>query len=135
MKAQWTDFITLLWREAVLALAAPNPCRWPWRRPTAAVLLWAGADPGSVWVSGNPVQERHGVEVRHRHDRPAGGGGRRPHGATRTPGWRVLKALTPAQVEAAKALLPIIQVDVKDVPDVLYAEVLAEVDVTTAPGW
>lgn len=40
----------------------------------------------------------------------------------------MLKTLTPQQVEAAKALLPIIKVDVKDVPDVLYAEVLAEAD-------
>lgn len=43
-------------------------------------------------------------------------------------GLEVLKTLTPAQVEAAKALLPCIVVDVKDVPDVLYAEVLAEVE-------
>ncbi len=40
----------------------------------------------------------------------------------------MLKTLTPEQVEAAKALLPVIKVDVKDVPDVLYAEVLAEVE-------
>ncbi len=43
-------------------------------------------------------------------------------------GLEVLKALTPAQVEEAKSLLPAIKVDVKDVPDVLYAEVLAQVE-------
>ena len=43
-------------------------------------------------------------------------------------GLEVLKSLTPDQVEAAKGLLPTIEVDVKDVPDVLYAEVLAEVE-------
>ena len=43
-------------------------------------------------------------------------------------GLEVLKTLTPDQVDAAKALLPAIKVDVKDVPDVLYAEVLAQVE-------
>src|SRR5690606_32606360 len=82
-----------------------------------------------VWVSGNLFKNGMGVGV------PGTGMIGLPvaaavgiTGGNPDAGLEVLKSLTPDQVEAAKGLLPTIEVDVKDVPDVLYAEVLAEVE-------
>ena len=103
MNAQWTDFITLLKREVVLASAAPSPCRSPWRRPTAAS-CWAryrpapasgsaaicsrtawGSVPGTGMI-GPPAAAAVGIT-----------------GGNPDAGLEVLKSLTPDQVEAAGA--------------------------------
>lgn len=129
MKAQWTDFITLLKREVVPALGCTEPMSVALAAANCRKLL--GQDPTriSVWVSGNLFKNGMGVGV------PGTGMIGLPvaaavgiTGGNPDAGLEVLKTLTPQQVDAAKALLPIIQVDVKDVPDVLYAEVLAEAD-------
>ena len=126
MKAQWTDFITLLKREVVPALGCTEPMSVALAAANCRKLL--GQDPTriSVWVSGNLFKNGMGVGV------PGTGMIGLPvaaavgiTGGNPDAGLEVLKTLTPEQVDAAKALLPIIKVDVKDVPDVLYAEVLA----------
>ena len=127
MKAQWTDFITLLKREVVPALGCTEPMSVALAAANCRKLL--GQDPTrvSVWVSGNLFKNGMGVGV------PGTGMIGLPvaaavgiTGGNPDAGLEVLKTLTPDQVDAAKALLPAIKVDVKDVPDVLYAEVLAE---------
>lgn len=49
-------------------------------------------------------------------------------------GLEVLKQLTPQQLEIAKQLLPQVRVDVKAVPEVLYAEWWRRA-VGMRPGW
>ena len=134
MKAQWTDFITLLKREVVPALGCTEPMSVALAAANCRKLL-AGADPCQRLGQRQSVQERHG-------GRRAGTGmiglpvaaAVGITGGNPDAGLEVLKTLTPDQVDAAKALLPAIKVDVKDVPDVLYAEVLAQVE-GTVPGW
>lgn len=128
MKAQWTDFITLLKREVVPALGCTEPMSVALAAANCLKLLGETPTRISVWVSGNLFKNGMGVGV------PGTGMIGLPvaaavgiTGGNPDAGLEVLKTLTPEQVEAAKALLPVIKVDVKDVPDVLYAEVLAEV--------
>ncbi|MFM4649825.1 serine dehydratase subunit alpha family protein [Aeromonas bivalvium] len=129
MKSQWIEFIALLKREVVPALGCTEPMSVALAAANCRKLL--GQDPTrvSVWVSGNLFKNGMGVGV------PGTGMIGLPvaaavgiTGGNPDAGLEVLKGLTPAQVDAAKALLPLIKVDVKDVPDVLYAEVLAEAD-------
>ncbi|EKP0251723.1 serine dehydratase subunit alpha family protein [Aeromonas salmonicida] len=129
MKAQWTDFITLLKREVVPALGCTEPMSVALAAANCRKLLGQTPTRVSVWVSGNLFKNGMGVGV------PGTGMIGLPvaaavgfTGGNPDAGLEVLNTLTPAQVEEAKALLPIIKVDVKDVPDVLYAEVLAEVE-------
>ncbi|WP_265433700.1 serine dehydratase subunit alpha family protein [Aeromonas salmonicida] len=129
MKAQWTDFITLLKREVVPALGCTEPMSVALAAANCRKLLGQTPTRVSVWVSGNLFKNGMGVGV------PGAGMIGLPvaaavgfTGGNPDAGLEVLNTLTPAQVEEAKALLPIIKVDVKDVPDVLYAEVLAEVE-------
>jgi len=128
MNVQWTDFITLLKREVVPALGCTEPMSVALAAANCSKLLGQDPDRIRVWVSGNLFKNGMGVGV------PGTGMIGLPvaaavgiTGGNPDAGLEVLKTLTPAQVEAAKALLPAIKVDVKDVPDVLYAEVLAEV--------
>lgn len=129
MKSQWIEFIALLKREVVPALGCTEPMSVALAAANCRRLL--GQDPTriSVWVSGNLFKNGMGVGV------PGTGMIGLPvaaavgiTGGNPDAGLEVLKGLTPAQVDAAKALLPLIKVDVKDVPDVLYAEVMAEAD-------
>ncbi len=129
MKAQWTDFITLLKREVVPALGCTEPMSVALAAANCRKLLGQVPTRVSVWVSGNLFKNGMGVGV------PGTGMIGLPvaaavgiTGGNPDAGLEVLKALTPAQVEEAKSLLPAIKVDVKDVPDVLYAEVLAQVE-------
>ncbi len=132
MKAQWTDFITLLKREVVPALGCTEPMSVALAAANCRKLLGETPTRISVWVSGNLFKNGMGVGV------PGTGMIGLPvaaavgiTGGNPDAGLEVLKTLTPEQVEAAKTLLPVIKVDVKDVkdvPDVLYAEVLAEVE-------
>ncbi|MFM1690094.1 serine dehydratase subunit alpha family protein [Aeromonas salmonicida] len=135
MKAQWTDFITLLKREVVPALGCTEPMSVALAAANCRKLLGQTPTRVSVWVSGNLFKNGMGVGV------PGTGMIGLPvaaavgfTGGNPDAGLEVLNTLTPAQVEEAKGLLPIIKVDVKDVPDVLYAEVLAEVEGHSAPG-
>ena len=129
MKAQWTDFITLLKREVVPALGCTEPMSVALAAANCRKLLGQVPTRVSVWVSGNLFKNGMGVGV------PGTGMIGLPvaaavgiTGGNPDAGLEVLKTLTPDQVDAAKALLPAIKVDVKDVPDVLYAEVLAQVE-------
>ncbi|QNF24305.1 serine dehydratase subunit alpha family protein [Aeromonas hydrophila] len=129
MKAQWTDFITLLKREVVPALGCTEPMSVALAAANCRKLLGQVPTRVSVWVSGNLFKNGMGVGV------PGTGMIGLPvaaavgiTGGNPDAGLEVLKTLTPEQVDAAKALLPAIKVDVKDVPDVLYAEVLAQVE-------
>ncbi|MGY4043346.1 cation:dicarboxylate symporter family transporter [Aeromonas hydrophila] len=133
MKAQWTDFITLLKREVVPALGCTEPMSVALTAANCRKLLGQVPTRVSVWVSGNLFKNGMGVGV------PGTGMIGLPvaaavgiTGGNPDAGLEVLKTLTPDQVEAAKALLPAIKVDVKDVPDVLYAEVLAQVEERSA---
>jgi len=107
MKAQWTDFITLLKREVVPALGCTEPMSVALAAANCRKLL--GQDPTrvSVWVSGNLFKNGMGVGV------PGTGMIGLPvaaavgfTGGNPDAGLEVLNTLTPAQVEAAKALLP-----------------------------
>ncbi|PJG60300.1 serine dehydratase subunit alpha family protein [Aeromonas cavernicola] len=127
MNTQWTDFITLLKREVVPALGCTEPMSVALAAANCRQLLGETPTRVRVWVSGNLFKNGMGVGV------PGTGMIGLPvaaavgiTGGNPDAGLQVLSALTPAHVEAAKALLPVIRVDVKDVPDVLYAEVLAE---------
>jgi len=129
MNAQWTDFITLLKREVVPALGCTEPMSVALAAANCRKLLGQVPTRTRVWVSGNLFKNGMGVGV------PGTGMIGLPvaaavgiTGGNPDAGLEVLKSLTPDQVEAAKGLLPTIEVDVKDVPDVLYAEVLAEVE-------
>ena len=63
MKAQWTDFITLLKREVVPALGCTEPMSVALAAANCRKLL--GQDPTriSVWVSGNLFKNGMGVGV------------------------------------------------------------------------
>ena len=127
MTQQWSDFIVLLKREVVPALGCTEPMSVALAAANCRKLLGCEPERMMVWVSGNLFKNGMGVGV------PgtgmiglpvaaaAGAVGGNPEG-----GLQVLKTLTAEQVEHAKTLLPTIAVDVKDVPDVLYAEVVAE---------
>ncbi|SIR61001.1 L-cysteine desulfidase [Aeromonas sp. RU39B] len=127
MTQQWSDFIVLLKREVVPALGCTEPMSVALAAANCRKLLGCEPERMMVWVSGNLFKNGMGVGV------PGtgmiglpvaaavGAVGGNPEG-----GLQVLKTLTAEQVEHAKTLLPTIAVDVKDVPDVLYAEVVAE---------
>lgn len=133
MTQHWSDFITLLKREVVPALGCTEPMSVALAAANCRQLLGAEPEQMNVWVSGNLFKNGMGVGV------PGtgmiglpvaaavGAVGGNPQG-----GLEVLKQLTPEQVAHAKSLLPTISVDVKDVPDVLYAEVEAQAAEHTA---
>lgn len=133
MMQQWSDFIALLRREVVPALGCTEPMSVALAAANCRQLLGEEPQRMSVWVSGNLFKNGMGVGV------PGtgmiglpvaaavGAVGGNPQG-----GLEVLKSLTPEQIAHGKTLLPSISVDVKAVPDVLYAEVLAEAHGHTA---
>ena len=128
MKSQWSDFIRLLKQEVVPALGCTEPISVALAAANCRALLGQEPEEISIWVSANLFKNGMGVGV------PGTGMiglpiaaavgvvGGNPQG-----GLEVLKTLTQAQVEQARSLLPGIKVDIKEVPDVLYAEVLASV--------
>ncbi|WP_255990990.1 L-cysteine desulfidase family protein [Chitinolyticbacter albus] len=126
MKPDWTAMIATLRREVVPALGCTEPISVALAAARCRALLAAEeVDRLAVRVSGNLFKNGMGVVVP--------GTGMRGLAIAAAAGWiagdadaglEVLKQLTPASVEAAKALLERVSVDVADVPDALYAEVI-----------
>lgn len=125
--AHWGELVQLLRREVVPALGCTEPIAVALAAAHCRRLLGQDPDRLQVWVSGNLYKNGMGVGV------PGTGMTGLPIAAAAgalagnaEAGLEVLKGLTQPQVERAKALLPAVTLDVKDVPDALYAEVLAE---------
>jgi L-cysteine desulfidase len=126
MNPLWSAYIALIKREVVPALGCTEPISVALAAAHCRALLGAEPQRLEVLVSGNLFKNGMGVGV------PgtgltglaiaaaAGALGGQPEA-----GLEVLKNLTPAQVEQARALLPRITVDVKDGSPLLYAEVKA----------
>jgi L-cysteine desulfidase len=127
LPAAWAEFIRILRRDVVPALGCTEPMSVALAAANCRQLLGCEPERLQVWVSGNLFKNGMGVGV------PGtgmtglaiaaavGAVGGNPHA-----GLEVLKQLTPEQLATAKLLLPQVSLDVKAVPEVLYAEVLAE---------
>ena len=125
----WDALIDVLRREVKPALGCTEPIAVALAAANCRALLGQTPQRLQVWVSGNLFKNGMGVGV------PGTGMTGLPVAAAAgaiagdaSAGLEVLRGLTPAHVEAARALLPAVQVDVKDVPEVLYVEVLAEAE-------
>ncbi len=127
LPAAWAEFTRILRRDVVPALGCTEPMSVALAAANCRQLLGCEPERLHVWVSGNLFKNGMGVGV------PGtgmtglaiaaavGAVGGNPHA-----GLEVLKQLTPEQLATAKLLLPQVSLDVKAVPEVLYAEVLAE---------
>ncbi len=122
----WADYIALIKREVVPALGCTEPISVALAAAHCRELLGRIPERIDVLVSGNLFKNGMGVGV------PGTGmtglavaAAVGAIGGLADAGLEVLRDLTPAQVERATTLLPNITVDVKDVADVLYAEVRA----------
>lgn len=127
LPTEWADFIQILRRDVVPALGCTEPMSVALAAANCRLLLGCAPEQLQVWVSGNLFKNGMGVGV------PGtgmtglaiaaavGAIGGDPHA-----GLEVLKQLTSQQLEIAKQLLPQVRVDVKAVPEVLYAEVVAQ---------
>lgn len=125
--ALWGELVQLLRREVVPALGCTEPIAVALAAAHCRCLLGQDPERLQVWVSGNLYKNGMGVGV------PGTGMTGLPIAAAAgalagdaAAGLEVLKHLTSDQVAQAKVLLPRVTLDVKDVPDALYAEVLAE---------
>ncbi|MEI7614228.1 MAG: L-serine ammonia-lyase, iron-sulfur-dependent, subunit alpha [Betaproteobacteria bacterium] len=122
----WADYIALIKREVVPALGCTEPISVALAAANCRELLGRVPERIEVLVSGNLFKNGMGVGV------PGTGmtglavaAAVGTIGGLADAGLEVLRELTPAQVERARTLIPNVTVDVKDVADVLYAEVRA----------
>lgn len=122
----WDELIEVLRREVKPALGCTEPIAVALAAAQCRELLGGIPDSLQVWVSGNLFKNGMGVGV------PGTGmtglsiaAAAGAVAGEASAGLEVLKSLTPADVIRAQALLPATQVDVKEVPEVLYVEVLA----------
>jgi L-cysteine desulfidase len=123
----WTAYVDLLRRKVVPALGCTEPIAVALAAARCRALTGEMPERLQVWVSGNLYKNGMGVGV------PGTGQVGLPIAAAigavagdATAGLEVLKAVHPADVEAATALRPFTTVAIRDVDDPLYAEVLAE---------
>jgi L-cysteine desulfidase len=128
MKPLWSAYIALIKREVVPALGCTEPISVALAAAHCRELLGTVPQRLEVLVSGNLFKNGMGVGV------PGTGltglaiaAAAGAQGGQADAGLEVLKNLTPAQVEQARAMLPQITVDVKDDSPLLYAEVKAYV--------
>ncbi len=126
MNQKWCELIALLKREVIPALGCTEPISVALAAAHCRELLGHEPEAMSVWVSGNLFKNGMGVGV------PGTDMIGLPIaaavgavGGNHLEGLEVLKTLTPSQVAHAKTLLPRIKVDIKEVAEILYAEVLA----------
>ena len=126
MKPLWSAYIELIKREVVPALGCTEPISVALAAAHCRELLGTMPQRLEVLVSGNLFKNGMGVGV------PGTGltglaiaAAAGAQGGQADAGLEVLKNLTPAQVEQARAMLPHITVDVKDGSPLLYAEVKA----------
>ncbi len=124
MKPQWSEFVAVIRQEVVPALGCTEPISVALAAANGRRLLGQVPQRIDVLVSGNLFKNGMGVVV------PGTGmtglavaAAVGALGGLPDAGLEVLQDLTPEHVEQAKALIPNITVDIKDVPDVLYAEV------------
>ncbi|WP_413113794.1 serine dehydratase subunit alpha family protein [Thaumasiovibrio sp. DFM-14] len=128
MNSNWNAYITRLKKDVVPALGCTEPMSVALAAANCRQLLGQLPERMDVWVSGNLFKNGMGVGV------PGtgmtglsvaaaiGAVGGDPSG-----GLEVLATITAEQVDKSKTMLERIHVDVKDVADVLYAEVIAYV--------
>jgi L-cysteine desulfidase len=126
MKPLWSAYIALIKREVVPALGCTEPISVALAAANCRELLGEVPQRLEVLVSGNLFKNGMGVGV------PGTGltglaiaAAAGAQGGQADAGLEVLKNLTPAQVEQARAMLAQITVDVKDDSPLLYAEVKA----------
>lgn len=126
MEALWKDYISLIRREVVPALGCTEPTAVALAASLCRDLANEMPVRMHVLVSGNLFKNGMGVGV------PGTGmiglavaAAVGATGGQSDAGLEVLKGLTDEQVEQAKAILPAVSVDVKAVPESLYAEVIA----------
>ncbi len=123
---EWDTLIEILRREVKPALGCTEPIAVALAAAHCRERLGAVPERLQVWVSGNLFKNGMGVGV------PGTGMTGLPIAAAvgavagvASAGLEVLKAITAADVDQARNLLAQTQIDVKDVPEVLYVEVLA----------
>lgn len=126
MEKLWQDYIAIIRREVVPALGCTEPTAVALAASLCRDLAEEMPDRMQVLVSGNLFKNGMGVGV------PGTGmiglavaAAVGATGGRSDAGLEVLKGLTAEHVAQAKTLLPAVTVDVKDVPEVLYAEVTA----------
>jgi L-cysteine desulfidase len=124
MKPQWAEFVAIIRQEVVPALGCTEPISVALAAANGRRLLGQVPDRIDVLVSGNLFKNGMGVGV------PGTGmtglavaAAVGAIGGLPDAGLEVLRDLRPEHVEQAKSLMPQVTVDIKDVPDVLYAEV------------